>query len=361
METVLYQYKDLKAFCEEAFIRFGFSEGDSEIITDVLLKADLYGIDSHGTNRIVLYHEQIRNGFIDVTARPQIVLETPVSCVIDGHQAMGQLVSVYAMEQAIARAGISGVGLVTVRNSNHYGIAGYYSRMAERVGFIGVAMTNSLKAVVPTFGRLPMLGTNPIALTVPSDQTPFHFDGSTSVVTAGKIEVRSKLGESIPAGWAMNGQGLDEEDPAVVLDHMTQGLSGLHPLGGGTETLGGHKGYGFSMMAEIFSSILSQGTTSNHVEEGDRAGVCHFFAAIDPSIFGDADAIRHHLETYLNEIRESPKASGADRIYIHGEKEEEAYGIRLREGIRINARTLEEMKAVAEDLGMDFGQYFPRI
>lgn len=357
----VFQYDALKAFCEEAFSRFGFTSDQSRQITDVLLVADLYGIDSHGTNRIVMYHTQIRRGLIDIAARPEVVFATPVSAVIDGHQAMGQLVSVFAMEKAIDLARRSGIGMVTVRNSNHYGIAGYYSRMASDQGFLGVAMTNSLKAVVPTFGRLPMLGTNPIAFTFPASPIPFHFDASTSVVTAGKIEVYEKLGKSVPEGWAMNEKGEDETDSARILESMYGGRSGLHPLGGGGETFGGHKGYGFSMIAEILSSILSLGTTSNHVEENDVAGVCHFFCAVDPAIFGDPAAIEAHLAAYLEEVRQSPKATGHDRIYIHGEKAAEAYKARIDAGITVNDRVLGEMRDLARDLGMDLAEYFPGV
>lgn len=361
IKSVLVSYEALKAFCEEAFHRFGFEPAQSERITDVLLAADLYGIDSHGTNRIVLYHEQIRSGFIDVAAQPEVVFATPVSAVIDGNRGMGQLVSVRAMEEAIRLASASGVGLVTVRNSNHHGIAGYYSRLAAQEGFLGIAMTNSLKAVVPTFARVPVLGTNPMAVTYPGNPVPFHFDASTSVVTAGKFEVYHKQGHPIPAGWGINAAGEEETDPGAVLEAMKTGQGGIHPLGGGGEIHGGHKGYGFAMLAEIFSSILSQGITSNHVEEADTAGVCHFFAAIDPALFGDAAAISDHLERFLTELREAPKAQGQERIYIHGEKEAECYDRRKAEGIRINPAVLREMRDMAQDLNMVLEDYFPAI
>lgn len=358
MSQVL-SYEQLKAFCEEAFVRFGFSPEESRLITDVLLVADLYGIDSHGTNRIVMYHQQIRRGLIDIGAAPEVVFETAVSAVIDGQRGMGQLVSIQAMEKAIELAKKSGIGMVTVRNSNHFGIAGYYSRMASDQGLLGVAMTNSLKAVVPTFGRLPMLGTNPIAFTFPAEPIAFHFDASTSVVTAGKIEVYDKLGKTAPVGWGMNENGEDETDAGRILTALFGGQSGLHPLGGGGEQFGGHKGYGFAMIAEILSSVISMGTTSNHVEENGVAGVCHFFCAVDPAIFGDAAAIQHHLETYLEELRQSPKAQGQERIFIHGEKAAEAYQRRINQGITVNDRVMSEMKDLADDLGMDLAEYFP--
>lgn len=362
MGNHLLTYDELKLFCETAFCRFGFSEKDSSIISDILLLADLYGIDSHGTNRIVMYHDQIRAGYIDIDAKPQIVSETPVSAVIDGMAGMGQLVSVFAMEKAIALAKSSGIGLVTVRNSNHYGIAGYYSLMACNRGFIGISMTNSLAAVVPTFGRSPMLGTNPFAFSFPVDPQPFHFDASTSVVTVGKAEVSSKLGKALPVGWGINSEGHDELDPAELLRGIYAGVAGLHPLGGGTEEHGGHKGYGFSMVVEILCSILSGGNTSNHVEsEEGKSGVCHFFAAIDPKIFGDPTALQKKLELFLDELRNSQKADGKDRIYTHGEKEAESYSRRIDDGIPVNEKTIGEMLDLADYLKMDFYRYFPEL
>lgn len=362
MSSNVLHYDELKRFCQEAFGGFGFNEKDSAVITDVLLLSDLYGIDSHGTNRIVMYHELIKDGNIDIEAQPEIVMETPVSAVIDGKRGMGQLVACYAAETAIAKAKTSGIGLVTVRNSNHYGIAGYYSLMACREGLLGISMTNSRVSVLPTFGKTPMMGTNPFAISIPATPQPFNFDVATSVVPIGKVELYNKLGKQLPLGWGMNVEGLDETDPAKILEGIPFGRSGVHPVGGGTEEFGGHKGYGFSMVVEIFCSILSMGTTSNHImEEKGQSGICHFIAAIDPKIFGDPSAIQEHLESYLDEIRNSEKATGRERIYTHGEKEVEAYAKRMEEGIPVNDKTIEEMKALADYLHMDLCQYFPTL
>ena len=358
---VLY-YNDLKYFCEEAFERFGFNKKDSAFITDVLLLSDLYGIDSHGTQRIVMYHDLINGGNIDIDAQPEIVMETPVSAVIDGKRGMGHLIARYAAETAIEKAKLSGIGIVTVRNSNHYGIAGYYSKMACNEGLIGISMTNSRVSVVPTFSKTPMLGTNPFAFCIPANPQPFNFDAATSVVPIGKIEVYNKEEKPIPLGWGMNVDGYDETDPAEVLKGVLSGKSGVHPVGGGTEEFGGHKGYGYAMVVEIFCSILSMGTTSNHImEKAGQSGICHFIAAIDPKIFGDPSAIQRHLETYLDEIRHSEKAAGRERIYTHGEKEAEAYAKRMKDGILVNNNTISEMKNLADDLNMDLYQYFPDL
>lgn len=359
MNSKVIRIEQLRAFCEETFSRLGFNRADSTIITDVLLLSDLFGIDSHGINRMKMYHQQVKAGYIDIASKPEIVMETPVSAVIDGKRGMGQLVSNHAMKIAIQKAKTSGVGLVTVRNSNHYGIAGYYSLMASNEGLIGISMTNSLAAVVPTFGKTQMMGTNPIAFSYPATPHPFNFDSATSVVSVGKIEVYDKLNKPVPFGWGLNSDGIDEHNPAEVLKSVFSGKSGLHPLGGGSEEFGGHKGYGFSMIVEILCSIISMGTTSNHVEKTDgTSGVCHFFAAIDPKIFGDPTAIQKHLENYLKEIRNSDKAYGNERIYTHGEKEAESYIQRKASGIVIHPKTMSEMNEISNELGMDFNSYF---
>jgi L-2-hydroxycarboxylate dehydrogenase (NAD+) len=356
--SIRYTYDQLNRFCNDAFCRFGFTESESKIITDVLLMSDLYGIESHGMQRLVRYHKGIEKGLIKVDAKPEIIFETPVSAVIDGNEGMGQLISHYAMGVAISKAKSTGVGFVTVRNSNHFGIAGYYSNMACEQGMIGIAMTNSEAIMVPTYSRLAMLGSNPIAVSMPAEPYPFFFDASTTVVTRGKLEVYNKEGKALPKGWALDAKGHDTTDASLVLKNIAGKMGGgIMPLGGETEELGGHKGYGFGMLCEIFCSILSQGTTSNKVNVGGKAGVCHSFIAIDPKIFGDTEQIKRHFSAYLQELRDAPKAEGQTRIYTHGEKEAFAYEDRLRNGIDININTVAEMRDLANYLGMDVDAY----
>ena len=187
MSYVKWSYDTLLKFSLDAYVRFGFSDEESKIITDVLLLSDLYGIESHGMQRMVRYHMGIKKGMIDVSAKPEVVFETPVSAVIDGRDGMGQLIGRHAMELAIKKAKERGVGIVTVRNSNHYGIAGYYAKMACDEGLIGFSFTNSEAITVPTFGKTVMLGTNPIPRARPAEPYPFLFAASTNVVTRGKL------------------------------------------------------------------------------------------------------------------------------------------------------------------------------
>lgn len=353
-----FSYPRLKTFCEDAFCKFGFSKEESRIITDVLLTSDLYGIDSHGLQRMVRYHKSIERGMIDMKAKGEIVSETPVSAVIDGHNGMGQLLGYDAMRLAIEKAKKTGMAMVTVRNSNHYGIAGYYAKMACDEGLIGVSMTNTKAIMVPTFGRLAMLGSNPIAVAMPAEPYPFFFDSSTTVVTRGKLELYNKLGKPLPEGWAMDAAGRGSSDAADVLGNIIAGSGGgILPLGGELEKTGSHKGYGYGMLCEIFTSILSLGTTSNHTYEGGVGGICHGFMAIDPAVFGDPEVIKENLSAFMRELRESPKSEGAERIYTHGEKEYFAYRERLETGVDVDEKTVGEMIDLCHYLGMDVGEY----
>ena len=361
-EYIRYSYGNLKKFCVDAFSKLGFCKEDCEIITDVLLLSDLYGIESHGMQRLVRYHKGIEKGLIKPEAKPEIVFETPVSLVIDGHDGMGQLNSYFAMKKAIEKAKESGMCVATVRDSNHFGIAGYYAKMAADEGLIGFAMTNSEAIMVPTFGKMAMLGSNPIAMSMPAEPYPFFFDASTTVVTRGKLEIYNKNDAPLPQGWALGSDGKGSSDASDVLKNIVaKNGGGIVPLGGETEKLGSHKGYGWGMVCEIFCSIFSLGITSNHTHQNGKGGTCHGFMVIDPKIFGSADAVKEHLSTFLKELRESPKAEGQERIYTHGEKEIEAYSDRMKNGIDVNINTVYEMVEFCKFAGLDVKEYLGDI
>lgn len=354
-----WKYETLDRLCLDAFKKFGFSLGEAEIIRDVLLTSDLYGIESHGMQRMVRYHKCIEKGMIHIDAKPQIVFETPISAVVDGHDGMGQLIGHMAMELAIQKAKVNGVGIVIARNSNHYGIAGYYAKMACKEGLLGFSCTNSEAIMVPTNGRMAMLGSNPIACAFPAEPYDFLFDASTTVVTRGKLEMYNKMEKPLPEGWALGKNGRPTSDASDVLSNIVAKTGGgIMPLGGGTEQLGSHKGYGYGMLCEIFSSILSLGGTSNYCMTDGRGNICHGFMAINPSFFGDPAAIKAHFSRYLRELRGSPKAEGKERIYTHGEKEMEAIADRQVNGIPVNDNTMVEVLDLCDHLGLDFGSYF---
>lgn len=363
-KMINYSYEQLKTFCEDAFKTFGFTEDEAAKITDVLLLSDVYGIKSHGMQRLVRYHKSIENGSTDVHAKPTIVTETPVSAVVDGNMGMGQLVGIYGMNLAIEKAKKSGIGMVTVRNSNHFGIAGYYAKMACDQGLMGVAATNSESITVHTFSSKALLGSNPLAFAMPAEPYPFFFDAATCVVPRGRLEVYNKLGKPLPEGWAVDDTGSPSSDAARVLSCIVGNTGGgILPLGGSEEESGSHKGYGYAMVCEIMCAILSGGKTSNYHSrvKNQGTGTCHCFMAIDPKIFGDPEEIKERLSVLLGELRNSPKANGHDRIYTHGEKEVFAYKDRMENGIALDINTVAEMKDLCDYLGMDSVKYLGDI
>ena len=346
-------FEKLQAFCRQAFAGYGFSADESAAITEVLLDADLSGIESHGVQRLIRYHKEITSGMVNPAAKPEIVFETPLSAVLDGHDCMGQTLGIQAMELAIRKAKQFGAGFVTVRASNHFGIAGYYAKLAMRQGLLGLCMTNSESIMVPTFGKQPMLGTNPIAVAMPAEPMPFVFDAATTVVPRGKLEVYAKRGSGIPDGWALDENGNPSADSARVLNniiHKTGG--GILPLGGAGEQTSGYKGYGLGLIVELFTSVFSGGATSNYIYKTPTgSGICQFFGAIDYGMFGDRTQTEQRFSTFLQELRDSEKADGQTRIYIHGEKELLARERVLKDGIPVNEKTYAELQMIGSHTG----------
>lgn len=353
MDTLISE-KTLRAFMERVFAREGFAPEDARTIADVLMQADLFGIESHGAQRMMYYHQNIASGSVNVQARPEIVRQTPVSALLDAHFAMGQLSAAAAMRLAIDKAKKTGVGIVCVRNSSHYGIAGYYPLMAAREGLCAFSMTNTGPIMVPTFGREMMLGTNPLAFCMPADPVPFWFDASTTVVTLGKVEVYAKREKPMPQGWTIDENGESCADAGrMKRSILSGGLGGILPLGGEGELRSGHKGYGLAIMVEALTGVLAQGLLSPEMQGAHGDHTSHFFLAFDPAMFGDPAAIRAQMSRYLTMLRESEKLPGHTRIYTPGEKAFEAQARRMREGIPVEEKTLLELRRIAEELGVE--------
>jgi len=266
------------------FETLGIPRDQGEIITDVLISADRRGINSHGVARLKRYVDGIKNGIMKPKAEITIVKETPVSLVVDGGGGMGQVVAYRTMERCIQKAKKDYMCFASIRNSNHYGIAGYYSMMALKENLIGISMTNSAPLVVPTFGRDAVLGTNPISVAVPSgEEHPFILDMATSTVPRGKLEVYNRLGKKIPLMWATDEKGSPTDNPAEVLQNLLERKGGgLLPLGGGEELTGGHKGYGLSFLVDIFTGVFSSGAWGTDVygKKNAPSQVSHFLGAI---------------------------------------------------------------------------------
>ena len=344
----------LRACMERIFEKEGFAAEDARAIADVLMQADLFGIESHGAQRLMYYHRNLQSGSVNVSARPEILRETPVSALIDGHFGMGALVAQFAMRRAIDKAKRTGVGIAAVRNSTHFGIAGYYTLMAEREGLASFSMTNTGPIMVPTFGREMMLGTNPMAFCMPADPVPFWFDASTTVVTLGKVEVCQKRGRPMPQGWTIGPDGAPCTDaPRMNASILAGERGGILPLGGEGETHGGHKGYGLGIMVEALTGVLAQGMTSPQMCGAHGDHTCHFLLAFDPAMFGDPADIRARMSAYLAALRASEKMPGCARIYTPGEKAFEAMARRLREGVPVEENTLAEVRQIAGELGVE--------
>lgn len=354
-ETVTVQEKALRSFCEQVLEKLGVPREDARITTDVLVLADLRGIDSHGVARLGRYVSGIKQGFMRPTDQSRILKETKATALIDGGQSLGQVVGKRAMDLAIKKARDTAVGVVAVRNSNHYGIAGYYTLMALEQNLIGVSMTNAGPLVVPTFGRTSILGTNPISLAAPAmKEKAFVLDMATSTVPRGKVEVYNRLGKPMPHGWAVDETGRSSTDPARVLNALAKRLGGgLLPLGGEGEELGGHKGYGLALMVDVLCGVLSGAATGLQVYADEkRPDVGHFFMALDPTAFRSLDEFRRDMDRLARELKDSPKAHGESRIYVHGEKSFARMELYRREGIPLETKVVENLKKIGTDLGV---------
>jgi len=351
----------LERFMAAVLRSLGMSEVHAGVCADVLITADKQGIDSHGVSRFKpVYVDRIRAGQVDVEAVPVIVREGPTTSVFDGRNAMGQVASKMAMEDAISRAGRYGMGMAAVRNSNHYGIAGYYVAMAANAGMIGVTGTNARPSVAPTFGAEPMFGTNPLAFGLPTDEPfPFVLDCATSASQRGRIEVSARLNRPVPDGWAVGRDGQTLHDAARILKSLNSGNASLVPLGGIGESTGGHKGYGYATVVEILSSALSggaflaalDGSTPDGKPTALRLG--HFFIAVDVAAFADPDAFRKTAGDILRQLRASAKAPGHDRIYTAGEKEYLAWMEKKDQGVKLDPALQKEILQLKKDFGLE--------
>lgn len=362
-ESPRYEVSRLEKMTKEVFVRSGYSETNAQTIADVLLMSDRMGIESHGLQRLALYQYGIDIGRIKVDAQSTVIKETPISVVLDANAGMGQVASAEAMGQAIEKAKKSGIGIALVRNSNHFGIAGYYSLMAARENLLGICMTNTQALVVPTFGRTPLLGTNPIAVSMPAKPLPFHLDMSTSVVTGGKMEVYAKNNEPLPEGWAVDARGMVNTDAQAFVNNRGKASGGLLPLGGAGETHSGHKGYALSMVVELMTGILSGGVPSAFVrKEKDKERCCHMFAAIDYSIFSQNPAqIEGDFSGLMDMIRHSEKSADAQRIYTHGEKEFENMCLAETRGVTVSSATRAELEKICRSRGLDPEVYIVEV
>ena len=349
----------------DVFKGIGVPEDDAKICAEILITSDKWGIDSHGTNRLKpIYYDRIKAGIQHPVTNFEIVKEGPTTAVVDGHDGMGHVIGKRSMGMAIEKAKKYGMGMVVVRNSTHYGIAGYFAKMAIDQGMIGITGTNARPSIAPTFGVENMLGTNPLTFGIPSDEEfPFLLDCATSISQRGKIEVYDKLGKTLPEGWVIDENGNTMTDATETLDALVKGKAALAPLGGIGEDTAGYKGYGYATVVEILSAALQSGSYLKMllgIENGKRVPyhLGHFFIAIDISAFVELDEFKKTTGNILRELRNSKKAPGQERIYTAGEKEYLAWLERKDKGVPLNLELQNEIKTLIKELDLK-GYNFP--
>jgi L-2-hydroxycarboxylate dehydrogenase (NAD+) len=347
-------------FIADVFTALGVPETDARICAEILTEADKRGIDSHGIARLkTIYYDRIREGTQFPIAKFEIVKEGPTTAVVDGHNGMGHVIAKRSMSLAIEKARQYGMGMVAVRNSTHYGIAGYYVIMAAKAGMIGFTGTNARPSVAPTFGVENMLGTNPITFGLPTDEEfPFVIDCATSLTQRGKVEVYAREGKTLPEGWVIGEDGKAQTDSQQILIDLVKGKAALTPLGGIGEETGGYKGYGYSTVVEILSAALQSGSFLKMligVEDGKKVPyrIGHFFMAIDISAFTELKDFKKITGDILRQLRASKKMPGQDRIYTAGEKEHMAWLVRKDNGVPLVEETQKEMLQMIRELGLN--------
>jgi LDH2 family malate/lactate/ureidoglycolate dehydrogenase len=358
-ETTHIPVNVIQSFIADVFTSLGVPEDEAAICADVLITSDLRGIESHGVGRLKYYYVRIKRGQHQVKTEIEVVKESETTALLDGHHGMGHVIAHRAMQMAIDKARQYGTGAVAVRNSTHFGIAGYYPLMAAKEGMIGLTITNARPSIAPTFGTEPMLGTNPIAFAAPSDmEFPFCLDAATSISQRGKVEVAARAGKPLPEGVIVDPEGQPLTDPERILVEMGQGAAAFLPLGGAGEELAGYKGYGLATMVEILSASLSGGVFMKDLlgfaPDGSRRPYMlgHFFLAIDIEHFIPLETAKQITGSIMRGLQASRKAPGQDRIYVAGEKEYERIEIVRQAGIPVNANLRRELQTMRDELGI---------
>jgi L-2-hydroxycarboxylate dehydrogenase (NAD+) len=355
----IFSYEQLHNFTKNIFLTIGCNNTDAEIATKVLLSADLRGVDSHGIARLVGYVRLWEIKRINANPKIRIVHETPSTAVVDGDSGLGLVVAPSAMQIAIDKAKVAGTGWVSVKNSNHFGIAGYHAMMALEHDMIGIAMTNASPLVAPTFSVERLLGTNPIAVTIPAGTEPaFVADFATTTAANGKLEILQRKNEMMPNGWAQTKEGNPSTDPNEVKNG-----GALLPLGGDREH-GSHKGYMLGSVVDIFSAVLSGANYGPWVppfpayvpmpENMPGEGIGHFFGAMRIDAFRTAEDFKSNMDNWIKRFRSAKTVKGEEKVIIPGDPEREMEIERMNDGIPLVQSVVNDLKALSEKLHVVF-------
>jgi L-2-hydroxycarboxylate dehydrogenase (NAD+) len=347
--STLVDHRRLTRFVRLVFEKLGLPSDDAEIGANVLVTADLRGVDTHGVIRLspgAWYVKWLLDGQMKARPDVRILCEDTSAALLDGDDGMGMVVGHRAMEIAIRKAKDSGVAMVGVRNSRHFGMSAYYAMQAPAHDMIGFAMTNASRQVVPTFGREARFGTNPIAVAVPAEEElPFVLDMATTTAAAGKLEVAARHEAPIPLGWA-----LDEEAEPTADPRVAQAARRLLPLGG-TRDGGSHKGYGLAIVVEILCGVLTGTITalsSNQLPRG------HFFGAMRIDAFRPAGDFKRDMDRLIRELRSTPPVKDQTRVYVAGEIEFETEKERRAHGIPLHGSVLKSLRELSAQFGVPY-------
>src|SRR6478735_2317472 len=359
MEDQIFTYSRLRQFSLEIFKKMGCPEEEATQATNTLLSADLRGIDSHGIARLVGYVRLWEANRINAKPQVKIVHESPSTAVVDGDRGLGLVVAPKAMEIAIKKAATCGTGWVAVKNSNHFGIAGYHSMMALQHDMIGISMTNASPLVAPTFSVERLLGTNPICVAIPANEQPaFVADFATTTAANGKLEILQRKNKDAPEGWIQKKDGSVSTNP-----HELKDGGALIPLGSDREH-GSHKGFCLGAWVDIFSAVLSGANYGPWVppfvafleppNDPVGEGLGHFFGAMRVDAFRPAVEFKKHMDNWISRFRSARTVGGQDNVVIPGDPERVMHAERLQQGIPLNPKVVEDLKVLGEKLGIPF-------
>lgn len=352
-------HSQLRQFAVEVFLNMGCPDNDAQLAADVLLHADLRGIDSHGLARLSGYVRLWEAGRINSRPRVELVHESPSTGVVDGDQGLGLVVGPRAMAIAIDKARTCGTGWVAVRNSNHFGIAGHHAMMALEHEMIGMAMTNASPLVAPTFSVERLLGTNPICVAIPAgEQPPFVADFATTTAANGKLEILQRKNKEAPLGWIQKKNG----DPSTNPHELKEG-GALIPLGSDRDH-GSHKGFCLGAWVDIFSAVLSGANYGPWVPpfvsflappaDPVGAGIGHFFGAMRVDAFRPTADFKKHMDQWITRFRSAKTVDGQPAVIIPGDPEREAHNQRLQEGIPLHESVADDLEKLGSKLGIRF-------
>ena len=343
----------------EVFTKLGVPNDEAKVCADVLIESDLRGIESHGVGRLKMYYDRIKAGIQFASTNIDVIKDFAAAAVWDGNHGMGPVISKLAMQSAIDKAKEFGIGCVTVRNSTHYGICGYYAKMACEQNMVGITMTNARPSIAPLFGVSPMLGTNPICFGAPSDKEyDFIYDAATSISQRGKVEVYGRAEKPTPEGWAIDEEGKTYTDTKQLLKDLVDGKASMIGLGGMEEESGGHKGYSLAVMVEILSAALQAGSFMHQLhgwEDGKRVPykLGHIFLAMDIEKFTDIDDFKRITGEIMVQLQNSKKRPDKDRIWIAGEKEHYTEMEIREKGIVVNPGLQKNLVTMINELNLD--------